>query len=182
MDTSRSLLLGDIPATKLQMEDIWEEENASGPTCGLLSAVTPQQKASFVAHCELSRICTSSMVDLLDLNHHSLYLVRQCLSIVRDEPQHDLQQAMHLLDEGRKSLASKMHVETSTRTDTYYLNIQAMSYRFECVLCREIRRQPQNMDRIGYAKQRVRSAMLELDTIAMRVLALGTLWEFPVIL
>src|SRR4051812_23016297 len=90
---------------------------------------------------------------------------------------------MHPLDEWRRSLASKVHVSESIGTDVYYLNIQALSYRFECILCRLIRRswqQSQHADWSEWAKKRLRSAILELDTIAMRVLASGTLQDFPI--
>ena len=89
---------------------------------------------------------------------------------------------MHPLDAWRKSLAAKMHAGGNTGTDVYYLNLQTMSYRFECILCRLIRRlwqQSQHADWSEWANQRLRSAILELDTIAMRVLASGTLQEFP---
>ena len=112
-------------------------------------------------------------------NSHS---VGHCLSIVTNKPQQDPRQMMHPLDTWRKSLATKMHVGENTGTDVYYLNVQAMSYRFECILCRLIRRrwqQPQHADWSEWAKQRLRFAILELDTVAMRVLASGTLREFP---
>lgn len=89
---------------------------------------------------------------------------------------------MHPLDTWRKSLATKMHVGTDTGTDVYYLNMQAMSYRFECILCRLIRRrwqQSQHAEWSEWARQRLRSSILELDTIALRVLASGTLGDFP---
>lgn len=108
--------------------------------------------------------------------------VGHCLSIVTNKPQQDPRQMMHSLDAWRKSLAAKMHVGGDTGTDVYYLNIQAMSYRFECVLCRLIRRrwrQSQHADWGEWAKQRLRSAILELDTIAMRVLASGAFQVFP---
>ena len=100
-----------------------------------------------------------------------------------NKPQQDPHQMMHPLDAWRKSLAAKMHVGGNTGTDVYYLNIQAMSYRFECILCRLIRRcwqQSRHADWSEWAKQRLRSAILELDTIAMRVLASGTLQDFPI--
>lgn len=89
---------------------------------------------------------------------------------------------LHPLDVWRTSLAAKMHVGGNTGTDVYYLNIQAISYRFECILCRLIRRRwhhARHVDWSEWAKQRLRSAILELDTIAMRVLASGTLQDFP---
>ena len=69
INTSRSLLLEDIAADTLQMEDIWDEEDISVSTRGLLSVFTLQQKASFVAHHELSRICTFRTLDVLNLKH-----------------------------------------------------------------------------------------------------------------
>ena len=89
---------------------------------------------------------------------------------------------MHPLDTWRRSLAAKMHVEGNTGTDVYYLNIKAISYRFECILCRLIQRrwqQSRHEDWSEWAKQRLRSAVLELDTIAMRVFASGNLQDFP---
>lgn len=89
---------------------------------------------------------------------------------------------MHPLDIWRKSLATKMHVGQNTGTDVYYLDIQAMSYRFECILCRLIQRrlqQSQHADWSDWAKERLRSGILELDMISMRVLASGTLQDFP---
>lgn len=86
------------------------------------------------------------------------------------------------LDVWRKSLAIRMHVGENTGTDVYYLSVQAMSYRFECILCRAIRRrwkQSQREDWSEWARQRLRSSILELDTIAMRVLAIGILLDFP---
>ncbi|KIX03057.1 uncharacterized protein Z518_06607 [Rhinocladiella mackenziei CBS 650.93] len=151
VNTRRSRLLENTSAIKPRTEDDWEAEDVSEASSGLLSAVTPQQKASPVVHCELSRI------------------FGQCLSIVTNKPQQDPRQMMHPLDAWRKSLAAKMHVGGNTGTDVYYLNIQAMSYRFECILCRLIRRcwqQSRHADWSEWAQQRLRSAILELDTIA----------------
>ncbi|GFP51862.1 fusaric acid cluster transcription factor FUB12 [Trichoderma asperellum] len=161
---TRSRLLENTSAIKPRTEDDWEAEDVSGVSSGLLSVVTPQQKALPVALCELSRI------------------FGQCLSIVINKPHQDPRQMMHPLDTWRKSLANKMHVGGSIGTDVYYLNIQAMSYRFECILCRLIRRrlqQSQHADWSEWAKERLRSAILELDMISMRVLANGTLQDFP---
>jgi hypothetical protein len=75
-----------------------------------------------------------------------------------------------------------MHVGENTGSDVYYLNIQAMSYRFERILCRLIRRRLQQSkpaDWGEWAKERLRSSFLELDLISMRVLASGTLQDFP---
>ncbi|VUC35401.1 unnamed protein product [Clonostachys rosea] len=153
-NTRRFRLLGDTSAIKPRTEDDWEAEDLSAASSGgILSAVTPQQRALPVVHCELSLI------------------VGQCLSDVTSKPQQDPRQMMHPLDAWRKSLPAKMHVSGDTGTDIYYLNVQAMSYRFECVLCRLIRRvwqQSQNTGWNEWVKQRLRSSILELDTIAMR--------------
>lgn len=87
------------------------------------------------------------------------------------------------LDAWRQSLAVKLRVGANTGTDKYHLHMQAMSYRFESILCRLVRRRSQrslDADLGEWARQRLRSAVLELDTIAMRVLASGNLEEFPI--
>ncbi|KAK3048838.1 hypothetical protein LTR09_009733 [Extremus antarcticus] len=163
IDTRHSRLLESTSSVKPRTEDDWDAEDCSGASSGLLSALTPQQKASPVVHCELSRI------------------FGELLSIVTNKPRQDPRQLMDPLDAWRKSLASKMHVVGNTGTDVYYLTMQAMSYRYECILCRRIRRQhSRHPDWSEWAKQRLRSAILELDTIAMRVLTSGTLQDFPI--
>ncbi|KAG9790347.1 hypothetical protein KCU88_g1316, partial [Aureobasidium melanogenum] len=109
--------------------------------------------------------------------------VRLATKLDLRNPQQDPRQMMQPLDKWRESLAAKMHLSGNTGSDIYYLNIQAMSYRFECILCRLIRRCFQQSGRTEWsewAKQRLRTAILELDTIAMRILASGTLQDFPV--
>ena len=87
---------------------------------------------------------------------------------------------MHPVDEWRKCLPNKLKLVGSTGADIHYLNIQAMAYRLECILCRLIRRSWQEWSE--WAKQRLQSALLELDTIARRVLANGNIHEFPITL
>ena len=92
---------------------------------------------------------------------------------------------MQPLDTWREFLASKIHVNGNIGTDVCYLTIQAMSYRYECVLCRQILRACRRLGRADWrewAKQRLRSAILELDMIATRILASGTLEAFPITL
>uniref|UniRef100_A0A8H7K7D3 Xylanolytic transcriptional activator regulatory domain-containing protein n=1 Tax=Bionectria ochroleuca TaxID=29856 RepID=A0A8H7K7D3_BIOOC len=164
-NTRRQRLLGNTPEIKPRTEDDWEADDLSAASSGgLLSAVTPQQKSLPIVHCELSLI------------------FGQCLSDVTSKPQQDPRLIMHSLDAWRKSLAAKMHVSEDTGTNIYYLNIQAMAYRFECVLCGLMRRvwqQSQHTDWSEWVKVRLRSAILELDTIAMRVFSSGTLQNFP---
>ena len=102
-----------------------------------------------------------------------------------NKPPQDPHQLWRPFDVWRKSLATKLYVDENADTDLYYLNILALSYRFECILCRLIRRQwlqPTYAEYVDRAKQRLRSAILELDMIAMRVLPGGNLHEFPVTL
>lgn len=89
---------------------------------------------------------------------------------------------MYPMDAWRKSLASRLHVGENTKSDRHYLNLQGTSYRFECILCRWIRRgwqQPPPADWSDWVKERLQSAILELDAIFMRILASGTLLEYP---
>ncbi|KAI9927579.1 hypothetical protein MW887_003198 [Aspergillus wentii] len=159
----RSRLLEDSSTINSRTEDDWEED-VSETSSGLISPATPQQRALPVAHCELSRI------------------FGQCLSNMTNKPQQDPRKMLHPLDAWRRSLPSKMHLDGNIATDVYYLTIQAMSYRFECILSRLIRRRWQHSQYDGseWAKQRLRSAILELDTITKRVLASGTLQDFPI--
>lgn len=57
IDPRRSLLLETDPAIKPRTQDDWESEADLSQWSGLLSPLTPQQKASPVAHCALSQIC-----------------------------------------------------------------------------------------------------------------------------
>ena len=56
VNTRRSRLLENTSAIKPRTEDDWETEDASEASSGLLSPLTPQQKAMPVVYCELSRI------------------------------------------------------------------------------------------------------------------------------
>lgn len=106
----------------------------------------------------------------------------QYLSGVTNKPIQDPRQILHSLDAWRETLGAKMHVEGETGKNVSFLTIQALSYRFECILCRLIRRcwqQSQHADWGEWAKQRLRSALLELDMIVKRVLTNGTLLDFP---
>jgi hypothetical protein len=105
--------------------------------------------------------------------------------MVKEKPEQDPCQIMESLDVWRRSLAAKMHVAESTGIDVYYLNMQTMSYRSECVLCRLIRSRSQQSGQSAaseWAKQRLRNAILELDTIAIRVMANELLYRFPMYL
>lgn len=100
--------------------------------------------------------------------------------MLKDRLQQDPLQTMQPLDAWRKTLAAKMHVGDNAGSDQYYLHMRAMSYRYECILCRLISRQYKTVACIEWAKQKQRSAMLELDTIAMRVLAGKNVQDLPI--
>lgn len=111
--------------------------------------------------------------------------VAQSLADALNKPRHDPRQTLSRFDVWRRSLAAKLHVDADTETDVYYLNVEAMSYRFECILCRLMRRsflQSRHEDWSDWTSQRLRSAVLELDAIAMRVLTSGILHDFPITL
>lgn len=57
VNSRRSRLIEDHPAIKPRTKDDWDEEDRLEAISGLLLVVTPQQEASPVVYCELSRIC-----------------------------------------------------------------------------------------------------------------------------
>ncbi|CEJ91840.1 hypothetical protein VHEMI07528 [[Torrubiella] hemipterigena] len=162
INTRRSRLLENAFVIPPRTEDDWEEEDGIEASSGLLSPVTAQQRASPILHCELSRI------------------FEKCLSLIKTKSPQDPRPSLNPLDAWRKSLAAKMHINNTAETDVYYLNMQAMSYRLECILFRVIRHRWPNTEWSDWPTQRLRAAILELDTIAMRVLAKGTIRDFPI--
>jgi len=76
-----------------------------------------------------------------------------------------------------------LQLEDSTQSDMYYLVLQALSYRYECVLYRRTHRQKMRQQTaVENAKQRVHTSKMELDAITMKALASGKLQNFPVTL
>lgn len=83
----------------------------------------------------------------------------------------------------RKSLPEQLHVDDDTGTKVYYLNGLAVSYRYECSICRLILhslRRSSYDEWTEWTRRRLRSAILELDIIATRVLASRTFCDFPI--
>ena len=155
------------------------------PTCYQQLRLSKRPHRLFTASCP-EYVCLTPFSFYFPTSAHAWLtpdLVGQCLSIATNKPEQDPRQILNSLDTWRRSLATKMHIREDTGTDVYYLNIRAMSYRFECILCRLIRRswqQSEHADWSEWAKQRLRSAILELDAISVRVLSSGTLQDFPV--
>lgn len=54
----RSRLLNYSPEIDPRTEDDWEIEEVAATAASFLPAITPQQKAVPVVHCELSQLCT----------------------------------------------------------------------------------------------------------------------------
>lgn len=110
-------------------------------------------------------------------------VVGRLLSTITNDQEKDPRKLIRLLDAWRMSLAEKMQIrDQSPDGDIYYAELRGSSYRFESIICRLIRRrwQSRNVERCEWAKQRLRSAIFELDAIAGRMLANGTIQEFPV--
>ncbi|RSL54089.1 hypothetical protein CEP54_010067 [Fusarium duplospermum] len=164
VNTQNLRLLENVPLLKPLNVDDWEIEDVPKEN-DLLSPVSHQQKTSLIAHCELAQI------------------FGKCLSIVKNDCQQDVRQLMRPLDTWRTSLAEKMGITDPFHDgEIYYPETLAVSYRFEAIMCRLLRRcwRSRNVDGSEWAKQRLRSAIFELDTIAKRVLANGTIRKFPI--
>ncbi|KAJ4215839.1 hypothetical protein NW759_009699 [Fusarium solani] len=164
VNTQNLRLLESVPLLKLLNKDDWEIEDMHEES-DLLSPISYQQKTSLIAHCELAQIFGN------------------CLSTVKNGSHQDVRQLMRPLDAWRTSLAKKMGITDPFHDgDIYYPETLAISYRFEAIMCRLLRRcwRSRNVSGSEWAKQRLRSAIFELDTIAKRVLANGTIQKFPI--
>ncbi|EEU36362.1 uncharacterized protein NECHADRAFT_52568 [Fusarium vanettenii 77-13-4] len=163
VNTQNLRLLENVPLLRILNKDDWEIEDMPEES-DLLSPVSYQQKTSLIAHCELVQI------------------FGDCLSTVKNGSRQDVRQMMRPLDAWRASLAEKMGITDPFHDgDIYYPETLAISYRFEAIMCRLLRRcwRSRNVSGSEWAKQRLRSAIFELDTIAKRVLANGTIQKFP---
>lgn len=105
------------------------------------------------------------------------------LSAIAQDPSSDLQQLMRPLDAWRMSLPAQLQIANgSPNGDIYYIELQGTSYRYEATICRLLQRHLRGVDaaRSDWAKQRLRSAMFELDAITGRMLANGMLAKVPI--
>lgn len=104
------------------------------------------------------------------------------LNIAKD-PAVNLQQLMRPLDSWRTSLSTQLQLGNQPPNSSMnYLDLMGTSYRYEATLCRLIQRQLRSVDapKSNYAKQRLRSAMLELDGIAGKILANDMMKKVPI--
>ncbi|KAF4451650.1 hypothetical protein F53441_5329 [Fusarium austroafricanum] len=167
VNTQNMRLLANAPPIKPPTEDDWELEDIDqGP--GLLSPITQAQKFSFIAHCELAQI----FGDIMSASTSSSASVD------------DVHKLIHQLDLWRVSLSEKMQPATSfTEGEFYHLQALTTSYRFECIMCRLLRRgrwQIRDGELREWAQQRFRSAIGELDNIVKRVMINNAMQKLPI--
>ncbi|KAK0718430.1 hypothetical protein B0T26DRAFT_741413 [Lasiosphaeria miniovina] len=164
---------GDPNIKPITLAD-WETEESPKEFQSMVQPLTVRQKLSFTARCELAKIIGRlvSRCQLLDTNTD--------LTAAADP-----RQGTKLLDAWRMSLAEKLDFRgESPEADIHYAELRALSYRFEATACRQIRRRclhadAKNEGQAEWARQRLRSAIFELDSITGRMLANGTLHMFP---
>ncbi|KAK3369228.1 hypothetical protein B0T24DRAFT_658756 [Lasiosphaeria ovina] len=164
---------GDPNIKPITLAD-WETEESPKEFQSMVQPLTVRQKLSFTARCELAKIIGRLVTrcQLLDTNAD--------LTAAADP-----RQGTKLLDAWRMSLAEKLDFRgESPEADIHYAELRALSYRFEATACRQIRRRCLHADAKNdglaeWARQRLRSAIFELDSITGRMLANGTLHMFP---
>ncbi|KAL6232810.1 hypothetical protein BDW75DRAFT_216838 [Aspergillus navahoensis] len=164
VNTQNMRLLVNAPPIKPLTEDDWEHEDIQ-QGFDLLSPISHHQKASLIAHCELAQIFGKLM------------------SVVASESTPDLHRLIQPLDTWRMSLPHKMQFDNSLPDgEIYHLEALTTSYRFECIMCRLLRRgrwQIRDASLHEWAQQRFRAATFELDTIVKRVLIDNTIQKLP---
>ncbi|OAQ97261.1 hypothetical protein LLEC1_04756 [Akanthomyces lecanii] len=160
-------LYSHLPAMEAPKLSDWSTERIARDYQDIVPPTTSQQKALFIAICKLSAIYG-----------------RVLYSVAKD-PAVDLQQLMRPLDAWRMSLATQLQLcNQSPNGNIHYLDLMGTSYRYEATLCRLIQRQLRHVDatKSNYAKQRLRSAMLELDGVTGKILAYGMMKKVPITL
>ncbi|KAI6771339.1 hypothetical protein HG531_008964 [Fusarium graminearum] len=164
VNTQNLRLLATAPPIEPLTNDDWEDEDLR-LLSDLLSPITHEQKASLVAHSELAQIFGT------------------LTKTISSEPQQDMQRVMQPLDKWRMSLPAKMTPSDSpTNDEMYLLEVLTTSYRFECVVCRSLRRGRwgiRSEDVRKWARDRFRDATLELDSILKKVLLSGIIKKIP---
>uniref|UniRef100_A0A8H7NGJ1 Transcription factor domain-containing protein n=1 Tax=Bionectria ochroleuca TaxID=29856 RepID=A0A8H7NGJ1_BIOOC len=161
VNTRNLRLLEVLPYIKPIDQSDWDNEDTSERN-DLLEPISDRQKASLVAHCELAQIFSTHP-----------------LNTTSDVAGQDPLTFMLPLEEWRMSLADRMGIRNQSYDgEACYPEVMARSYLFECILCRHFRRR-QEAKWGDWAKQRLRSAIFELDAIIDKVLASGTIKKFP---
>ncbi|GKU16401.1 unnamed protein product [Fusarium langsethiae] len=164
VNTQNLRLLVTAPPIEPLTESDWEDEDML-PFSNLLSPIRHQQRISLVAHIELAQIFGN------------------LTTTVTSEPSHDIRRIIEPLDRWRTSLPTKMNPnDSSSNGELYLLEALTTSYRFECVMCRSLRRGRwgiRSEDVREWARERFRAATLELDSILKKVLLSDIIRKMP---
>ncbi|RBR26408.1 uncharacterized protein FIESC28_00813 [Fusarium coffeatum] len=164
VNTQNLRLLVTAPPIEPLTEEDWEVEDAH-QLSDLISPTTHSQRASLMVHCELAQIFGS------------------LTSTITSGSSEDLQRLIQPLDSWRTSLPAKMKSDDAgLEGEMYYSEALTTSYRFECIMCRLLRRGrwPVRDETVReWAKERFRAATLELDSILKRVLMGDTIRKMP---
>lgn len=176
-------LLANAPPIRPLTEADWETEDIE-QWSGILSPISQAQKVSLIAQCELAQIC-KSQPSRGPKNHLTFILVGNVMSVVTSSTPsaEEIHKRILPLDAWRTSLPDRMQLMASFADgEIYHLEALTTSYRFECIMCRLLRRGRWQMSDGGlreWAQQRFRSAIFELDTIVKRVMINNTIQKLP---
>ncbi|KAL7769964.1 hypothetical protein ACKLNR_001348 [Fusarium oxysporum f. sp. zingiberi] len=166
INTQNMRLLANAPPIRPLTEADWETEDIE-QWSGILSPISQAQKVSLIAQCELAQIFGNVMSVVTS-------------STVSAE---EIHKRILPLDAWRTSLPDRMQLMASFADgEIYHLEALTTSYRFECIMCRLLRRGRWQMSDGGlreWAQQRFRSAIFELDTIVKRVMINNTIQKLP---
>lgn len=143
----------------------WSIERIPKQYRDIVPPTTSQQKALFIAICKLGTI------------------YGEILPRIVQDPCVDLAQLMRPLEFWRMSLPTQLQLgDQPPNSNIHHLDVLGTSYRYEATLCRLIQRQLRSVDaaKSSLAKQRLRSAMLELDGITGKLLANDMMNKIPI--
>ncbi|KAF5574293.1 cutinase transcription factor 1 beta [Fusarium pseudocircinatum] len=160
INTQNMRLLANAPPIRPLTEADWETEDID-QWSGILSPISQAQKVSLIAQFgNVMSVVTSSNPSAEEIHKRILPL-----------------------DAWRTSLPDRMHLLASFADgEIYHLEALTTSYRFECIMCRLLRRgrwQMSDGSLREWAQQRFRSAIFELDTIVKRVMINNTIQKLP---
>ncbi|KAF5587637.1 cutinase transcription factor 1 beta [Fusarium subglutinans] len=166
INTQNMRLLANAPPIRPLTEADWETEEIE-QWSGILSPISQAQKVSLIAQCELAQIFGNVMSVVTSSNPSAEEIHKRILP----------------LDAWRTSLAERMQLMASfSDGEIYHLEALTTSHRFECIMCRLLRRGRWQMSDGGlreWAQQRFRSAIFELDTIVKRVMINSMIQKLP---
>ncbi|EGX94853.1 Fungal transcriptional regulatory protein [Cordyceps militaris CM01] len=168
----------------------WSIERIPKQYRDIVPPTTSQQKALFIAICKLGTIC-EPMPPPTSHYHYSVHILTETnetldgeiLPRIVQDPCVDLAQLMRPLEFWRMSLPTQLQLgDQPPNSNIHHLDVLGTSYRYEATLCRLIQRQLRSVDaaKSSLAKQRLRSAMLELDGITGKLLANDMMNKIPI--